>query len=477
MQINNRIDIKNLILHIENNYAVNDWKVNGIHIWPFLRINLYMSIIFALENPKPTFTQKTLNSKKSISLYNRIVNKYKRVKAQYILNRWFQSLPQKEHLFIGFDSHRVDYKNSRFNRFFDTYISNNSLFNNYMYLELGVKSSKSYFDSSNIYFCTEFNKIFDSLIDRNQILDAAKISLVGYDDFISFISTQDFTQNFTQNFNFKINKHNLKRIFIQVNFFEIILAKINPKIIYALCYYDTDVMMLMAVANRMNIKTVEYQHGPQMDVHLAYSHWSVIPQEGYDMLPRTFWNWDRQSSNNVNNWAEKHDLYQSKIVGNFWIDYWKKQTLVMNETDFILYTLQPTPVTIEQLFPDNLVSYIKNNNIKWYFRLHPRQIGEKEKIIALIKKKNIEDKINIDNAYDLPLPILLFNCKVHLTHFSGSTIEADQMGKFTILINQLGVDSYHDLIINNKASFIDPSSDDFHLQLNNILSFYDKKQN
>lgn len=37
----NRVEIKNFIIQLEKKFSVNEWQVNGIHLWPIIRINLY----------------------------------------------------------------------------------------------------------------------------------------------------------------------------------------------------------------------------------------------------------------------------------------------------------------------------------------------------------------------------------------------------------------------------------------------------
>ena len=38
-------DIKNIIIDAEQNLPVNSWQVEGICIWPFIRIMIFMEVI------------------------------------------------------------------------------------------------------------------------------------------------------------------------------------------------------------------------------------------------------------------------------------------------------------------------------------------------------------------------------------------------------------------------------------------------
>jgi UDP-N-acetylglucosamine 2-epimerase len=53
------------------------------------------------------------------------------------------------------------------------------------------------------------------------------------------------------------------------------------------------------------------------------------------------------------------------------------------------------------------------------------------------------------------------NAKVHVTHSSGSTLEALSYNIPSIVINQIGFDYYNHLIQNGNLKFIDLKSENF----------------
>ena len=71
---------------------------------------------------------------------------------------------------------------------------------------------------------------------------------------------------------------------------------------------------------------------------------------------------------------------------------------------------------------------------KWLVRLHPRQLSIRDEFISFCIGKGIFGLINLDLATKEPLPLLLSNCLIHITHFSGSTLEASFFNKKTILL-------------------------------------------
>jgi hypothetical protein len=123
--------------------------------------------------------------------------------------------------------------------------------------------------------------------------------------------------------------------------------------------------------------------------------------------------------------------------------------------------LQPNPITLEQLFTPQLLDCIRSSSEIWFLRLHPRQMNEKDALINFFKKENLLHKINIEAATNDPLPQLLANAKLHVTHFSGTTIEASFFNLKTILLNKNGLVSFPELIAKNQAIYIDYKDEDF----------------
>ena len=45
-----RVDIKNFIVKIEHDFPVNEWKIDGLHLWPIIRIQLFFYLIEKIDN-------------------------------------------------------------------------------------------------------------------------------------------------------------------------------------------------------------------------------------------------------------------------------------------------------------------------------------------------------------------------------------------------------------------------------------------
>lgn len=460
--IKTRLDIQQFILSLEQQFPVNQWKVDSIHLWPHLRIKLFFYLITTIE--KSEFTP---NKPKNKPFLEKLKGKGRTLKAFFSYFSWMKTLGNKEIIFVGADAHRVDYRNARFNRYFDCMIDQFNLVEQSMYLEYGPHSHKQY-NSNLIYSFSTALKGF--LYRYSSSSKKVTLEISGYEDFLAYLNQNPIFDQFCKKYSIvQLSQWATTQFYPKVFFFEKVMAKIKPKRVLILCYYIEDIFALTAAANRKNITTIEMQHGPQSIVHMAYSSWFSLPAEGYDMIPRNFWCWDESSKNVIEKWTSKNKLYSVQVVGNPWIDYWKTKENTFPEKDFILYSLQPSPLTIEQLFPESIINFIKNNPTHWFIRLHPRQLKEMEAITNYLKNSQILHLVTIESATNEPLPLLLSNALVHITHFSGTAIEASLFDVQTVLLNEIGVFSFEDLISAQKAVYLNSGDVAFYSKLEQIL--------
>ena len=484
LEVKNRKDLKNLILYIEEHFPVNKWKMDDIHLWPILRIRLYMLVMMEIENPDPSLPVETELQKKKkqkkrnfyTRVFQRLTLEYQKLRDDYQnkrdvwkLNKWLKRLPKVDHLFLAHTFYRVHYDNTLFNRFFDTYVSQQQLGSNYIYLDGKSKLETPYFRENQVYFYNEYKNIYHKTTKINDINNFSKINLSGYQDFDKFIRQLDYAKSFYRQFCLKNIYHYLTYIKKNLDFFSLILNRCQPSQVYSLCYYGGDLPFIMALANNNKIKTIDYQHGPQIDVHMAYASWTQIPADGYAMVPKNYWCWDKPSAEIINHWAKNHDSYQTEVVGNFWINYWQTKSETFKKEGYILYSLQPSPVKLSELFTPQIIRFIKHQNYTWFLRLHPRQLDKKVKIVEFLKNEGVFDLVEIEEATTQPLPLLLANCHIHLTQYSGCAIEASLMDKTTVFLNTIGKEAFPDMIKEDKGIYIDPESVAFDQQLIRLL--------
>lgn len=73
----------------------------------------------------------------------------------------------------------------------------------------------------------------------------------------------------------------------------------------------------------------------------------------------------------------------------------------------------------------------------------------KKQLEELIKKEKLI--VNIDEACEIPLPVILSNVNMHCTRSSGTAIEAAVFGIPTLILDCLGENYFKDLILAGKV--------------------------
>ena len=446
--MNSRKDIINFILEIENNISVNELKFNNIHIWPLLRIKLFFHLINKIEKDD-LFIDRSLKYVKP----NFLINLFKWPFYAFKANK-FKSA---EYLFLGASSHRVLYKGYMFNRFFDSLINQLRIKSKSIIIDYDFSFKKPIYNNSN--FITHKN-YYDSFfayyrLKRRFKKNSLLYNLNEFEQLSDILLKSEFCKDFKLGTDLEFLKFYLREFKVQIDFFEFILRKINPKIVFTLCYYSDEVFAMNCACFINKIKTLEIQHGPNSETHAAYAKWSIVPSSGYELLPDIFWCWDDFSVSVINNWNKYSKNHCSFNFGNPWIDFLEDDNSQLSEK-YILYTLQP--LSLKVLFTQNIIETIRESKIKWFLRLHPKQLNQKNEILEFLKSNKIQEFVEIDLATKLPLPILIKNCCLHVSNYSGTIIEAQILGKFSIIMHELGKGNFKELLESNQCIYINSNN-------------------
>ena len=170
-------------------------------------------------------------------------------------------------------------------------------------------------------------------------------------------------------------------------------------------------------------------------------------------MPKEYWNWDHLSVENIEKWSTHSKFVKAIEKGQPFISYCKKHFTSKEKTeDYFIYTLQTTPFSLHDLFPESVLEAIQVSTIKWIIRLHPRSYFTKNELELFLKNVGITSNFEIQNAQDDALPFVLAGAKLHITNFSGCVIEAKMLAVPTIIIHQMGKEMF-DAYIDNEVIF------------------------
>jgi len=460
--MNTHKNIHDCIVAIESRFAVDTWSIAGVHLWPHIRIKLYYHLLEVVDGT--TNDQGGFQQQQSLYRFQFIkdaVGDY----LYYIKNS--SKKDKKKIAFVSVKMHRVLHEGKPFNRFFDTMIKEHNLKNDCLTIEMqGVPYGC--FNSKNILDAERFiagykvqSKACQFFMPNNYIKEEE--SLVGYTDFVNFMQEQDW---FSNRLNFEIDLLIAwsKKIKDLSKVFSRLFKNRSIKRLIALSYYGFDYMAAaMLAANDLGIETIDFQHGPQTNVHMAYSSWTKLPEGGYNTMPKAYWNWDQTSSENIKSWWKKPN--GSKIIGQPWLAFNQnaqngKKGLV--SSDF-LYSLQIfNQSNLDYFFPAGLLELIRTEEYHWRFRIHPRNSTSVDLIHNFLKRENIPRAVyHIELPALVPLYNSLNSCIVHITNYSGCVIESVLMNKLTIIIDETGYLFYKSYIQRNLVHFVDKNDIDF----------------
>ncbi len=427
--------------NVEKEFPVNTWSIDGIDIWPLIKTDLFFLWFKKKDDPnvltvykKPRKLKKIFNLLKSI--LHLIILKTK--KSKHI-----------DYLFSGAHSHRVNLDNVFINRFYQPIMDAAKKSNkNSIVVEYSeMVKSENYGELKNLLFLHDYLPAVKLLkkisIKKNHISNVTELNTclqkVREKGLINVDYETYFLRIIDQINNIKIYKY----------IFDIILEKYNPKLSMGLCYYNIPMYALNLSSYNKQIPSVDMQHGGQGELHVSYSGFINTPISGYNIMPKYFWCWDETSAREIKMWSSHQSFHQVIVGGNPWLSYnkFKEQAKELSTKKIILYTLQFNELDefIKQAIAQTPSEYI------WWLRMHPRKTEGKNKIIEELNKDNLLHKVNINEATTFPLPLILLKTAVHITKYSGSTIEAAQMGVPTIIIDAVGKKIYNGLISEQKA--------------------------
>lgn len=425
----------------ERKYPVETWMIEGVHIWPILKKEIFFySYRKVNESPLKVKIRKT-------SPLKRIFNKIsKKPKAWLLLKRF--KINEVKFLFSGAPSHRVSWENSQFNRYFDPimdYLASKGE-NSYL-LEYNKVELKDVYKSTQVFNLIEVLPIFARRINFDKSWGNLKLSKSFTDFLKEMLEEISLTEEVLKNTFLR----NVQGVLSWAALYEYFLKITKAEYIFGLCYYSGAIFGMNLAAKKLGVVSIDMQHGGQGDLHFAYQ-FGKIPLGGYNILPGKFWVWDNLSFEQILKWTENKNHFPI-LGGNPWIEFLRDDfegQIYLENKPMILFTLQPLNPIIEDYFLEVISLTCQKYN--WWLRLHPRMTKEE---VTFLNLKLVEFKIkgfvNIEDASKEPLPLLLKECHLHVSKYSGSIAEAALMQIPSLIIDEIGIKSFEDLIDSKAA--------------------------
>lgn len=471
MRVNlNQIEIKKKILEWEQEFPVNHWKIYGVDVWPHIRIKLYFFLLnLGADKPKLNSAFNLTNRKDS--LIDRLIKMpVSLINSISVLYQFYKKLEPKKIIFFGSFFHRTQNKGVYFNRFFDPMVDAHQLQDEVYMIEF-EKLFKVNYNQKAVFPLHKYLDQYKYIKKFKGLFKSTEEGETNLDDYQAFFDeiTRDFPEAGKLNISVEILKRWAQKISRTKGFFINFFKRTRPEKIIFLSYYGyDDLAAAILAAHELGIKTIDFQHGPQTNVHMAYSAWTKHPAKPYNIMPLEYWTWDQKSKENIEEWAQKTEFIKAKNVGHPYLAYFKRKILFQDQGEKIFFSLQT--LGLEEMLPGVLLELMRESELKWILRMHPRSNFTKKDLESFLKKNKIHKNIyEIEDALETPLPESLGGAKLHITNFSGCMIEAGMLNIPSLLIHESGKEIFCAYIDDESVFYLNPHEHGFKEAFINIL--------
>lgn len=429
------------IVDAESRFPVATWTIDGLHVWPLIRIRLYpllAGVFGARDGIEEQIRRSQQTGGRSVlalagAALRRIAAAPRTAAEARTVSKRLSA--PADALFYSLSHMRANVNGLWHDRHCDPLID-------ILMEQRGLSSIllESAYDVPHRTPRANDNVVVDAdswvrfTARRGRSLDERTgVSMKSYDAFLRWL-VAEFPGIDTSQLQVKALRREARSVAALRGAFEVALDNSGVRACFVACYYHDPGMALAWACRRKGIPCVDLQHG--MQANPAYSRWTAVPVDGYELLPEVFWNWTLSESQGIRSWADKTGGAHRSIVGGFpWLDIFSAEQPVKVSAPESLRILFSMP-TFEYELPEWIFSSIAQSpsGWTWSFRLHPRQQKAREELRALLQATTTQATWELDAASDLPLPTVLRNIDVHVTHSSSVILEAEYFGIRSVAI-------------------------------------------
>jgi hypothetical protein len=437
--------IGDAIVDIESRFPVSTWKIDGLHVWPLVRIRLYALLGQHAGGVERVEIAPGQPSGSRLSRVFRVVSRIATAPAAALASlRTAGRLGTPCDVFFYSLSHMRSQVDAVWHdRHCDPLID-------ILSAEHGLRS----FLAESAYEVPHrtprahsgISVELDSWVRTTGwkprfARTSSAASVDGYNQMLRSLA-QQFPGIDLASMHLAVIQRDAARVIVLQRAFRAVLESARPRICFVVCYYHAPAMALAWACREAGIPCVELQHG--MRANPAYRRWTNLPEAGYELLPEVFWNWTQSESDEIREWTARTNGAHRSLVGGFpWLDLFNRDVAGSPHSRDGVRILFSMP-TFDYQLPEWVLAAVASSPAgwTWSFRLHPRQQRARDELKTLLGKRAGQTSWEIDSASDLPLPRVLQNTDVHVTHSSSVIIEAEYFGIRSVAIHPDSAKSY-----------------------------------
>lgn len=442
-------EIMEAINYLEDEFPVDRWIIDGVHIWPIIRFELYFKLVqthvFKSEPIAEHLRARLLRNLRTLGRIVRsdIVVAWRRLRGP----RYFAKRSGHVDAVFVNNSDYLYYGGKYYDRYCDPVIE-----------ELTARGASTLLVSlSELCPFPRTPAVHIRPRLRLKILAAAlpgrrpglESVLPRFDEFHEELLRLDASLNSMTRDHVSSRA---RTIIVIRDYILKILRQSRAKVMFQVSYYNVYGIAAANAARLAGIPSVELQHGTQGDFHVGYGRWRKLPPHGFNTMPEIFACWDEQSASVISSWSSGYEAGKPIVFGNRFLEHFKDPDVVAN-SDFaksfrerggsgrknVLVALQNV-YGLPQLFESML--WESNDDYFWWIRFHPVMTHEeRSEITARIAQLNLRN-VEMEAASSQPLYAVLPLMDVHVTLNSSVVHEAAQFGIPSIVCDETARDYY-----------------------------------
>ncbi len=454
----NYIEILNKVVAYESTHNVEDYIVEGWHVWPLLRCAIFINWLHPVPHNQSLvrkyFGSTSLLGKHFVPLrrylaYLKCIHKSRRAD----LHKTDES--NNHHpidvIFMTLSERRVFVDNSFFEIYTDPFVD--------LLRELGF-SSLVWEEGNGCH--PQYNKSEKIMSKLNA--ETARLSRIPkepdwfahYKILVGNVIGREIAWGEISTMILAVTNKSIV--------FERWLRKANAQYLFLVCWYNPIAMSAIMAAKRCGVKTIDIQHGVQGKGHFAYSSWLRAPSKGYEVVPNMFWCWGKTSVEELQEFNPAFSAKASAISGgNLWINRWRqpaKQSIsAIKRTENQHGDFKKILVTLQRDVPKLLLEAISISPLSWMWllRFHPSRSKKHRDSDMCLCLKTGHPGLEFERSNESLLYTLLNDCDVHVTESSSCSLEALVFGVPSVILESSEVGEtgkfYYRQFIERKLMF------------------------
>ena len=451
------------ILSIENAMDVTTVRYKGLHIWPFVRLQLWERLLHPNKYAPPG-TIGLAHMARALSksffkpgFYLPYIEHSRRHRDN------LARLAQYGGVDVLFFSRPEDHTERIGRRYYNPHLDSlvELVKTRYTYLKLEFSAEETgqttprvehthFFDSIDYLRCDAQRSIIAAFHDNNE-----QLRLENGRELAGLLAGTRFDLALTEEYMML----EAERILHYARYFSELLTVLAPKVVFLTHYHYDIAMALVLACKSVGVASVNVQRDHQGRHHAMYSHWHQLPEAGYGLLPDYFWCWGKASAEYlVEGASEPRRFHRPLIGGNRWLARWIERDAgrppvsaavrdylreLASESHVVLVTLPAGRAEV----PAMVVEAIRESPPawRWLIRLHPGQAHQATDLETSLRALHL-DRVDVVRPTRYPLYALLGRCHRHVTMHSTVAFEALRFGVSTVVIDAAGWEQFVDYL-------------------------------